>query len=251
MQDNKIWQEYEKNKSPEMKEAIINKYAQLVKIVAGKLHMYTNNLIDYDDLVSYGIFGLLDAIEKFDYTKGFKFETYASLRIRGEIIDNIRKLDWIPRSLRNKNKLLLNTINEFESNNGRSPTEQELAEILNLSVDEVGILIKNSSVYNLISLDDYLDKNHEFVNNVADNADDIPEKSVIKQESKNILAKLISNLTEKQQLVITLYYYEELTLKEISKVMKVSESRVSQIHSRAIQILKDKIEKNNILINIF
>lgn len=251
MQDNKIWQEYEKNKSPEMKEAIINKYAQLVKIVAGKLHMYTNNLIDYDDLVSYGIFGLLDAIEKFDYTKGFKFETYASLRIRGEIIDNIRKLDWIPRSLRNKNKLLLNTINEFESNNGRSPTEQELAEILNLSVDEVGILIKNSSVYNLISLDDYLDKNHEFVNNVADNTDDIPEKSVIKQESKNILAKLISNLTEKQQLVITLYYYEELTLKEISKVMKVSESRVSQIHSRAIQILKDKIEKNNILINIF
>lgn len=250
MEDNKIWQEYEKNKSPEMKEAIINKYAQLVKIVAGKLHMYTNNLIDYDDLVSYGIFGLLDAIEKFDYTKGFKFETYASLRIRGEIIDNIRKLDWIPRSLRNKNKLLLNTISDFESSNGRSPTEQELAQILNLSVAEVGILIKNSSVYNLISLDDYLDKNHEFVNNFADN-DDMPEKSIIKDESKKTLVKLISNLTEKQQLVITLYYYEELTLKEISKVMKVSESRVSQIHSRAIQILKDKIQKDNILINIF
>lgn len=250
MEDNKIWENYEKSKSPEIKEFIINKYAPLVKIVAGKLHMYTNNLIDYDDLVSYGVFGLIDAIEKFDYKKGFKFETYASLRIRGEIIDNIRKLDWIPRSLRNKNKILASTINEFESSNGRAPTEEELCNLLNLSLSEVKLLIKNSSIYNLISLDDYLDKNHEASNNLVSNDQFNPEKSLSQKEAKKTLVQLLSNLTEKQRLVITLYYYEELTLKEISQVMQVSESRVSQIHSRAIQILKDEIQKNNILINI-
>ena len=114
MKDDKLWEEYEKTKSPDIKEQIINKYASLVKIVAGRMNIYTNHQIEYEDLISYGIFGLIDAIEKFDYKKGYKFETYASLRIRGEIIDNIRKLDWIPRSLRQKTKAIDDAIEKFE-----------------------------------------------------------------------------------------------------------------------------------------
>lgn len=251
MEDNKIWENYEKTKSSEIREIIINKYAPLVKIVAGKMSIYTNNLIDYEDLVGYGIFGLIDAIDKFDYKKGFKFETYASLRIRGEIIDNIRKLDWIPRSLRHKNKVLENAIKDFEAENGKEPTEEELSKILEMPLNEVKNLIKNSSIYNLISLDDYLEKNHDnFSNNLITNDKNLPEKAFDNKESKKILIDLIDKLTEKQRLVITLYYYEELTLKEISKIMNVSESRVSQIHSKTIKILRKKLEENNIFINL-
>lgn len=247
-----MWEEYKKNKSPELKEYIINKYAQLVKIVAGKLSIYTNSLIDYEDLVSYGIFGLIDAIDKFDYKKGFKFETYASLRIRGEIIDNIRKLDWIPRTLRQKNKVLENAIQNFEIENGREPSEEELSKILNLSIKEVKNLIKNASIYNLISLDDYLDQSHEKVNNnLILNDNTLPEKELDKKETKKILVNILEELTEKQRLVISLYYYEDLTLKEISKIMNVSESRISQIHSNTIKILKKKLKEKNIIMDTF
>lgn len=247
MEENKIWEEYVKTKDPLIRENIINKYAPLVKIVAGKLSIYTNSLIDYEDLVGYGIFGLIDAIDKFDYTKGFKFETYASLRIRGEIIDNIRKLDWIPRSLRQKNKLLYNAIKNFECENGKEPTEEELAIILDIPVPEVKNLIKNSSLYNLISLDDYLEQGHEKNNNrLVSNENYLPEKIIDRKETKEILANILEELTEKQRLVISLYYYEELTLKEISKIMQVSESRVSQIHSNTIKKLKKKLDEKNI-----
>lgn len=250
MDDNKIWEDYEKTKSSELRDFIINKYAPLVKIVAGKMNMYTNNLIDYEDLIGYGVFGLIDAIDKFDYKKGFKFETYASLRIRGEIIDNIRKLDWIPRSLRNKNKILENAVIDFETKYGREPSEKELSDILKMPLDDIKTLLKSSSIYNLISLDDYLEKNHDnFSNNLVLNDNNLPEKAIDLKESKKILTELLDKLTEKQRLVITLYYYEELTLKEISKIMSVSESRVSQIHSRAIQILKNNLKDNNIFIN--
>ena len=247
MEENKIWEEYKKTKNNLIREQIINKYAYLVKIVAGKLSIYTNSLIDYEDLVGYGIFGLIDAIDKFDYQKGFKFETYASLRIRGEIIDNIRKLDWIPRSLRQKNKLLENTIKNFEYENGKEPTEEELATVLNIPVSEVKNLIKNSSLYNLISLDDYLEQGYEKNNDrLVSNLDNLPEKVIDRNETKEILANILDELTEKQRLVISLYYYEELTLKEISKIMQVSESRVSQIHSNTIKKLKKKLAEKNI-----
>ncbi len=245
LEDIKLWQEYEKSKSFAIREQIINKYASLVKIVAGRMNIYTNSQIDYEDLVGYGIFGLIDAIEKFDYKKGYKFETYASLRIRGEIIDNIRKIDWIPRSLRQKNKIIEETIEKFEIEKGKNPTEEELAKILNMPLDQVKDYLKNYSLYNLVSLDSYLEQNHEKpVDTLIENEKYLPEKVFEEKEHKQILIDAINSLTEKQKQVITLYYYEELTLKEISKILGVSESRVSQIHSNCMKILKSKLGKS-------
>lgn len=244
MEENNLWEEYQKNKSPEIRDKIINKYAGIVKIVAGRLSMYTNSLIDYDDLISYGIFGLIDAIDKFDYTKGNKFETYASLRIRGEIIDNIRKLDWIPRSLRQKNKIIDDAIEQYELENGTIPTEEELASFLNISIEQVNEYFKAYSLNSLISLDGYLEKNYEKpIDTLMENENNLPDKKFIKNEEKQIIIDAINTLNEKQRQVIVLYYFEELTLKEISKVLGVSESRVSQIHSNCMKKLKSKLGK--------
>lgn len=250
MENIKLWEEYEKTKSLAIREQIINKYARLVKIVAGRMNIYTSSSqIEYEDLIGYGIFGLIDAIEKFDYKRGYKFETYASLRIRGEIIDNIRKIDWIPRSLRQKNKMIEEGIEKFEIEYGRQPTELELSKTLNIPLEQVNDYLKNYSLYNLVSLDGYLEQNHEkSVDSLIENEKYLPEKVLQQKELKQLLVEAINCLTQKQKQVITLYYYEELTLKEISKILGVSESRVSQIHSSCMKILKKKLGKNyNIL----
>lgn len=244
MDELKLWEEYSKTNSPAIKEALINKYAGLVKIVASKLNIYTNSIIDYEDLVGYGIFGLIDAIDKFEYKKGYKFETYASLRIRGEIIDNIRRLDWVPRTVRKKNKDLESAIFEFQLKNGNDPSVEELSIELGISIEKVEDYIKNSSVYNLISLDNYLENKHETVNDNLIEQNNSPHTEIEKQEQKKILADAIDSMKDNQKLVIALYYYEELTLKEISQVLNLSESRISQIHSECIRILKSKLGKD-------
>ena len=243
------WETYSKTKDPNLKQQLILEYATLVKFVAGRLSVHIGSHVDYDDLVSYGIFGLIDAIDKFDYEKGVKFETYASLRIRGAIIDNIRKLDWVPRTLRQKNKLLEKAYRDLEAELGREPTENELSEKLNMTLEQTQDLIKKASVISLISLDDYLDQNHEaeFAGPGASRKDS-PEALYEKQEIKNMLKEAIDKLSEKERKVISLYYFEDLTLKEISKIMEVSESRISQIHSKAVLRLQAKLDKyKNIL----
>lgn len=238
----KLWQAYSTNKSPALKEKLILQYAPLVKYVAGRLLVHIGQHVEYDDLVGYGIFGLIDAIDKFDNNKGVKFETYASFRIRGAIIDHIRRLDWVPRTLRQKNKQMEQVYNQLEDELGRQPTENELAEKLNMSLQETQDLIKKSSVLSLVSLDDYMEQNYEsaFTSLVANRVDS-PEEQTERQERKEMLADAISKLSEKEKLVVTLYYFEDLTLKEISSIMKVSESRVSQIHTKAITRLQGKL----------
>lgn len=246
MSDNfeNIWQDYKKSKDPALKEKIILEYASLVKYVAGRISMHVGQHVDFDDLISYGIFGLIDAIDKFDYNKGVKFETYASLRIRGEIIDSIRRLDWVPRTLRQKNKQLEKVYSALESELGREPTDKEIAENLGISVDEVQELMKKSTVSMLISLDDYLDQNHETpMASISNSNIETPENHFEKQELKSMLMEAINSLNEKERKVVTLYYFEELTLKEISKIMGVSESRISQIHSKAVLKLQSKLGK--------
>lgn len=247
----KIWQEYAALKDPALKDKLIIHYAPLVKFVAGRLSMHLCQHVEYEELTSYGIFGLIDAIDKFKYEKGVKFETYASLRIRGAIIDNIRKMDWVPRTLRKKNKELDLVYQELEALFGREPTEEELAEKLQISVDETRDLMKKSSVASLISLDDYLDANHEssFFDKNPDHAEN-PEVKYEKQEIKKMLAEAIDKLSEKEKKVISLYYYEELTLKEISRIMGVSESRISQIHSKAVMKLGSKLGKYKSLLYV-
>ena len=146
-----VWYNYKKNNDPELKEKLILEYASLVKVVAGRLSMQVGQYVDYEDLISYGIFGLIDAIDKFDNKKGVKFETYASLRIRGEIIDNIRRMDWVPRTIRQKSKLFEQVFFSLESELGREPTDKEVADKLGISVEEAQGIIKKTVISSLIS----------------------------------------------------------------------------------------------------
>jgi RNA polymerase sigma factor for flagellar operon FliA len=240
----KLWHSYRKTNALDLKEKLILRYAHLVKFVAGRLSIHIGQHVEYDDMLSYGIFGLIDAIDKFDCEKGVKFETYASLRIRGSIIDSIRKLDWVPRTLRQKNKQLDIAFSELENELGREPLETELAEKLNMSLEDTQDLIKKSSVVSLISLNDYLEQNHESAFTSATGAQtDGPDVAYEKYEVKQMLVDAIDKLSEKEKRVVTLYYFEDLTLKEISAVMGVSESRISQIHSKAVSRLKARLGK--------
>jgi len=243
----KVWKIYHETKSPELKEKLILEYAPIVKYQAGRLVMHVGQHVEYDDLVSYGIFGLIDAIDKFDAGKGVKFETYASLRIRGAIIDNIRKMDWVPRTLRQKSKEFDQVYVKLEGELGREPTDEELAKKLSMSVSEVRELMRKSAVVSLVSLDDYLEQNYEsssFGSIASSSPDDTPEGHVNKKELHRILTETIQKLSDKEKLVVTLYYFEDLTLKEISAIMKVSESRVSQIHSKAMSRMQAKLGKH-------
>jgi len=240
-----IWENYAQTKDKALKDVLILEYAPLVKHLAGKIGVHIGYRVEQEDLVSYGIFGLIDAIDKFDYKKGVKFETYANLRIRGAIIDSIRKLDWIPREIRQKNKLLENTYAELEESLGREPFEEEIAAKLEISLEETKDLIKKASLVSLISLDDYLERGSE-ENIPADTHS--PEEIYDKKEVGEILASAIDTLKENEKKVITLYYFEDLTLKEISKVIEVSESRVSQIHSKAVMKLRAKLGRYKHLI---
>ncbi|MCL2203223.1 MAG: FliA/WhiG family RNA polymerase sigma factor [Defluviitaleaceae bacterium] len=239
-----LWQAYAKTKSPALKEKLIILNAPLVKFVAGRMHMHIGQHVEYDDLIGYGVFGLIDAIDKFDYGKDVKFETYASWRIRGAIIDHIRRLDWVPRTLRQKNKQMEQVYSQLEEALGREPNEEELAEQLGLDIGATRDLIKKSSVLSVISLDDHLDQNYETTfNGLVSNKQDSPEEQAERKERQEMLAEAIERLTEKEKQVITLYYYEDLTLKEISSIMGVSESRISQIHTKAISKLQGKLGK--------
>ena len=237
----KLWAEYTVNRTPELREKLIIEYAPLVKLVAGKLSMYLGYNVEFDDLCGYGVFGLIDAIDKFDNDKGVKFETYASLRIRGEILDQIRKMDWIPRTVRQKQKMLDNAYRKIENETGHLATDEELCCELGISMDELCSMQNETKMTSLISLDEYMEQGEVRVEPKADKDYMQPEKVVEKEELKRILLEVIETLTEKEKMVITLYYYEELTLKEISQVMDVSESRVSQLHSKALLKMKHRL----------
>lgn len=241
---NKLWDEYARTRGMEIRDKIILEYASLVKIVAGRLSMYLGYNVEYEDLVGYGIFGLIDAIEKFDIGKGNKFETYASLRIRGAILDSIRKMDWIPRSLRQKQKRIDTAISELELSKGRTPTDKEVADKLEISEEEYNNWQGQAKVSNLISLDEFVEAAGERnIGPVKSSGREQPETVVERNELKTILAQTLDILTEKERKVILLYYYEELTLKEISNILEVSESRISQLHTKGLQKMKKKLGK--------
>lgn len=231
----KLWEQYLKKPTPELREQLIIEYAPLVKIVAGRLSMYLGYNVEYDDLVGYGIFGLIDAIDKFDVAKDVKFETYASLRIRGSILDQIRKMDWIPRTVRQKQKKIDEAIRVVETRTGRNATDQEIAKELELSGEELMNWQSQLKITNLISLNEYVEQGSEPVMDATYNSHFAqPEQVVEKEELKKVLSESLELLTEKEKKVILLYYYDEMTLKEISGILEVSESRVSQLHTKAL-----------------
>ena len=195
-------------------------------------------------MVSYGIFGLIDAIDKFDNMKEVKFETYASLRIRGAILDQIRKMDWIPRTIRQKQKKIEAVMKEIELLKGREATDEEIAARLGITEEEYLEWQSQMKITNVVSLNEYMDKGSEVpLEGNRHNAARFegPEESIEKEELKKVLEETLEILTEKEKKVILLYYYEELTLKEISNILEVSESRISQLHTRALQKMKDKM----------
>ncbi len=240
----KLWEEYAKAKSPEVREKIILEYAPLVKVVAGRLSMYLGYNVEYEDLVSYGIFGLIDAIDKFDFLKDVKFETYASLRIRGAILDQIRKMDWIPRTIRQKQKKIDAVIREIEARYGRSATDEEISAGLGITGEEYLDWQSQMKITNVVSLNEFLEQGSEVPNEAAQSKSvqfDSPEEVLERDELKKMLAESLELLTEKERKVIVLYYYEDLTLKEISNILGVSESRISQLHTRALQKMRGKM----------
>lgn len=240
----RLWEEYGKNQTSELREKLILEYAPLVKLVAGRLSMYLGYNVEYEDLVSYGIFGLIDAIDKYDSLKEVKFETYASLRIRGAILDQIRKMDWIPRTIRQKQKKIDAVIRQIEVECGRTATDEEIAAGLGISEEEYLEWQSQLKITNIVSLNEYMEQGSEVPsepNRHTTARFESPEENIEKEELKQVLEQAMQLLTPKEKKVILLYYYEDLTLKEISTVLEVSESRISQLHTRALQKMKEKM----------
>ncbi len=246
MKKKELWLKYSQTKNREIKQQLIEEYIYLVKIVAGRMYNFYGAKVEYDDLVGFGVMGLIDSIDRFDINKNIKFETYAQIRIRGgTIIDNIRKLDWVPRSLRKKSKDVQDAMAKLENQLGRSPTNQELSNYLNISLEELESILADISNFNMASLEDLLDNKGEYYIN-TDSSRDLPEEIYETKELKGVLANIIDELPENERKVISLYYYEELTYKEIGYVMELSESRISQIHSKSILSIKNQLNKRGI-----
>lgn len=243
------WEEFKTTGSAEAREALILAYVPLVKYVAGRVSVGLPSNVDFDDLVSYGVFGLVDAVEKFDPDRGVKFETYAVARIRGAVIDGLRSIDWVPRSVRQKSKELEQTIGALEAKLGRPATDAEIAEALNITVEEYHELLSEVKGVTLASLDEVWSGDPEeegkipFGQMIENTGSEDPTARVEDVEVKRVLAEAIDHLPERERLVVALYYYEGLTLKEIGEVLRVSESRISQIHTKAILRLRGRLSR--------
>lgn len=232
-----LWINYKERNIQEAKDELIIHYVALVKIIAGRLYSSYNAHVEFDDLLGYGIIGLIDAIEKFDHKKQIKFETYANIRIRGAIIDQIRHMDWIPRSTRQKYKKVEEAISNAQKKYGNEMTDEHVAQELELTIEEYNKLMGEVTTYSVVSLEERLEDNSNF-DIASDSVDFQPEDNFTNKEVKRLLIKAIDNLPEKEQKVMQLYYYSDLTYKEIAEILGISESRVSQIHTKAITKLK-------------
>ena len=223
-----LWIKYKETNSVELRNALAEHYLPLVRIVCGRLAVSLPPHLDRDDLLSSGFFGLLDAIDRFDPARNIKFETYAALRVRGAMIDYLRSKDWIPVSMRQRIRKYEQTVCRLETELGRAATDKELAAALNISIDELQTLISQCNSATVIPLEEYLKTD------VAEAVDTNPANSTELFELKDTLSKAIERLPEKERTVVSLYYYEELTLKEIALIMHLSEARISQLHTKAI-----------------
>ena len=241
-----LWNKLLKTGDQEIRDYFVVKYAPLVKYVAGKVSMGMPQNIEFDDLVSYGIFGLIDAIGKFDPVRGIKFKTYAMTRIRGAMFDELRSIDWIPRSIRQKAKQVEQAMSELENKLGRTVEDDEIAKEMGLSSGEFQSLLNKLSGTSMLSLNDiwYLgDENDELsiLETLEAPKNMNPEVLIEKAEIRDYIIDAIKKLPDKEKKVIVLYYYENLTLKEIGEVLEVTESRVSQLHTKAIMRLRGRL----------
>ena len=244
----KLWAEYKGSRSTEARDRLIVHYSPLVKYVASRVSVGLPQSIEQADLVSYGIFGLIDAIDKFDLSRNIKFETYAIARIKGSIIDELRSIDWVPRSVRSKAKAVEKAYAKLEATLLRTPTDAEVATEMGISQQELQSLFQQVSVVGLIALDQMLSLSGErgetttLGDTIADRSDG-PVQIFEVEETREVLADAINRLADREKIVLTLYYYEGLTLAEIGDVLGVTESRVCQIHSQAVIQLRSRLAR--------
>jgi len=226
-------------------DAIIMKYAPLIKYIASRIASRLPMHIEIQDLINSGVLGLMDAIEKFDPGKGVKFETYAEYRIKGSILDSLRAMDWVPRSVRKVATLLENTYADLEKKLGRPALDEEVAEAMDVEVEKLHKIISRVSHVSMVSLE--RDSRHTNQTSLLDrliSPDDASGFDKLDvEELRDVLAASVERLPEKEQTVVSLYYYSEMTMKEIGKVLNLTESRVSQIHTKAVLRLRGKLRK--------
>lgn len=245
----RTWMDFKVHKDPSARAEIISHYSYLVKITAGRLVTSLPNGLDREDMVGAGVVGLVKSVDQFDPTRDVKFETYAIALIRGAILEMLRDEDWVPRSIRDKLKALDRTMMALESRLGRPPEVIEIAESMGVTVEEVGELMVRMGRTNVYSLDDILttsdgDDHIHFVELIVDDSSNTSAE-VEGKEIKKVLGLGIDRLPERERLVVALYYYEGLTFKEIGKVLGVSESRVYQLHTQAMNRLRMHVAAEN------
>jgi RNA polymerase sigma factor for flagellar operon FliA len=246
-----LWQEFKATGESRLRERLILHYSPLVKYVAGRVGVGLPPNIEQADLVSYGIFGLIDAIEKFDLERAIKFETYAISRIKGAIIDELRAIDWIPRSVRYKAREVEKAYAALEAKLHRTPTESEVAGELGITLDELHTIFSQVSFVNVIALDELLNVGGErgdklsLVDTLEDTRAEDPVEVFETEETKYLLSRAINTLPEREKIVVTLYYYEGLTLAEIGQVLGVTESRICQMHTKAVLQLRAKLAEQS------
>lgn len=241
----KKYKEEPKKLATSQKDELIREYAPLIKFVAQKIAVRLPSNIELDDLISAGVIGLMDAIEKYDSSRDNKFKTYAEFRIRGAILDELRAQDWVPRSIRDKAKLLDRTLVQLESDLGRAPSEEEVAKALNINIDEFHDLVNQVRPVSLLPIDQATTFSNTDKKSIMDILEGSRTNSPFNQLNvkniKEVVASAIEDLPERQRLVLSLYYYEDLNLKEIGQVLRVTESRVSQLHAQAVTRLRAKL----------
>ncbi len=239
------WERFKATEDPAARDGLILHYSPLVKFVAGRVGVGLPRNVEHADLVQYGMFGLIDAIDKFDLERGYKFETYAVNRIKGAILDELRALDWVPRSVRARAREIQRSLSELEHSLQRSPSETELADYLGMSLPDLQNALAEISNLGLVALDELLNPGERDSGSLGDLISDVgsldPVGTFEKQETRHFLADSIGRLPDRERLVVTLYYYEGLTLAEIGAVLNVTESRICQIHTKAVMSLRNRM----------
>ncbi|HEX3033450.1 MAG TPA: RNA polymerase sigma factor WhiG [Bacillota bacterium] len=246
----KLWIRYKDQKDVQAREDLILAYAPLVKYVAGRLAIGLPANVQRDDLYSYGIFGLMEAIERFDHQRGIKFETYAIARVRGAILDGLRAMDWVPYSVRQKARQLEKMYSEMEAKLGRAATDTEICSALEITMSQFHKMLLETGSTTVLSLDEQVggeggdNEGIKLLDIIQDHQAQDPNSVAEYAEIKSMLAEAIDKLPERERLVIALYYYEGLTLKEIGQVLGVTESRISQMHAKAILRLRGRLSRS-------
>ncbi len=240
-----VWVRYKATGDQSDRDQLIVYYAPLVKYVAGRIASGLPQNVDQSDLVSYGMFGLIDAITKFDPERGFKFETYAIARIKGAVLDELRSIDWVPRSVRAKAKSVERAMSKLESELHRAPTDEEIALELDISSSQLNTVYNQISSLGMVALDEMLSfgggDSMSFGDTLADRREG-PGGQYERVEMRQLLGEAINRMGDREKIVLTLYYYEGLTLAEIGKVLGVTESRVCQIHTKSVLQLRSRLQ---------